>query len=106
MHVDLPNLERKLERFYTFYKDTLKFILPGSNADKYRMLVMLNYSGGTAYGGDYDQTIGAFWVAPTAYTMINSTVWHMNWGTTSSPDFQRQEERVVETRSEHCCHTV
>jgi hypothetical protein len=65
MHVDLPNLERKLERFYTFYKDTLKFILPGSNADKYRMLVMLNYSlEGTAYGGDYDQTIGAFWVAP------------------------------------------
>jgi len=65
MHVDLPNLERKLERFYTFYKDTLKFIKPGSNADKYRMMVMLNYSmDGTAYGGDYDQTIGAFWVAP------------------------------------------
>ena len=53
MHVDLPNLERKLERFYTFYKDTLKFIKPGSNADKYRMMVMLNYSmDGTAYGGD------------------------------------------------------
>lgn len=65
MHVDLPNLERKLERFYTYFKDTLKFIRPGSNADKYRMLVMLNYSlEGTAYGGDYDRKIGAFWVAP------------------------------------------
>lgn len=65
MHVDLKNLETKLERFYHFYKDTLQFIKPGSNADKYRMMVMLNYSlDGTAYGGDYDQVIGAFWVAP------------------------------------------
>lgn len=65
MHVDLKNLEYRLERFYQFYKDTLQFIKPGSNADKYRMMVMLNYSlDGTAYGGDYDQIIGAFWVAP------------------------------------------
>ncbi|HRN16855.1 MAG TPA: DUF6055 domain-containing protein, partial [Xylanibacter oryzae] len=65
MRVDLKNLETKLERFYNFYKDTLQFIKPGSNADKYRMMVMLNYSlDGTAYGGDYDQIIGAFWVAP------------------------------------------
>ena len=29
------------------------------------MMVMLNYSlEGTAYGGDYDEVIGAFWVAP------------------------------------------
>jgi len=56
MRVDLKNLETKLERFYNFYKDTLQFIKPGSNADKYRMMVMLNYSlDGTAYGGDYDQ---------------------------------------------------
>jgi len=65
MHVDLKNMEQKLERFYTFYKDTLKFVKSGSNADKYRMMVMINYSlDGTAYGGDYDQVIGAFWVAP------------------------------------------
>lgn len=65
MHVDLGNIEQKLERFYTFYRDTLKFIKPGSNADNYRMMVMINYSlDGTAYGGDYDRVIGAFWVAP------------------------------------------
>ncbi|MCR5180019.1 MAG: hypothetical protein K6C30_02215 [Bacteroidaceae bacterium] len=65
MSIDLKNLEQKLERFYRFYRDTLHFIGPGSNAEKYRMMVMLNYSlEGTAYGGDYDEFIGAFWVAP------------------------------------------
>lgn len=65
MAIDLQNLEEKLERFYQFYRDTLHFIGAGSVADKYRMMVMLNYSlEGTAYGGDYDEFIGAFWVAP------------------------------------------
>lgn len=65
MQVDLPNLEEKLERFYLFFRDTLKFSKPGSKCDKYRMMVMLNYSlEGTAYGGDYDGEIGALWIAP------------------------------------------
>lgn len=65
MQVDLENLKAKLERFYAYYRDTLKFIHPGSIADRYRMMVMINYSlEGTAYGGDYDGTIGAFWAAP------------------------------------------
>ena len=65
MTVDLANLTEKLERFYTFYRDSLKFVLPGSKSEKYRMMAMLNYSlEGTAYGGDYDETIGALWIAP------------------------------------------
>jgi len=65
MSVDMENLKRKLEYFYKYYRDSLTFIKPGSLADTLRMLVMLNYSlEGTAYGGDYDHTIGAFWVAP------------------------------------------
>lgn len=65
MHIDIANLSQKLEHFYAYFKDTLRFIRPGSNADKYRMMVMLQYSlDGTAYGGDYDKVIGAFWVAP------------------------------------------
>jgi hypothetical protein len=65
MKVDLNNLVTQLTRFYHYYTDTLKFVLPGSNAEKYRMMVMLNYSlDGTAYGGDYDGVIGALWVAP------------------------------------------
>ena len=65
MQVDLPNLMDKLESFYRFFRDTLEFSRPGSKCDKYRMMVMLNYSlEGTAYGGDYDGEIGALWIAP------------------------------------------
>ena len=65
MKVDLPNLLHKLETFYVYFRDTLKFVKPGSKSEKYRMMVMLNYSlEGTAYGGDYDQQIGALWIAP------------------------------------------
>ena len=54
-----------MESFYHFFRDTLKFSKPGSKCDKYRMMVMLNYSlEGTAYGGDYDGEIGALWIAP------------------------------------------
>lgn len=65
MKVDIYNLLGRLQTFYDFYKHDLKFIKPGSKADKYRMMVMLNYSlEGTAYGGDYDGQIGALWIAP------------------------------------------
>ena len=65
MKVDLPNLLTRIQSFYNFYKNDLQFIKPGSNADRYRMMVMLNYSlEGTAYGGDYDGTIGALWISP------------------------------------------
>ncbi len=65
MKVDIPNLLRRIESFYQFYRDSLEFVLPGSKSEEYRMMVMLNYSlEGTAYGGDYDNVIGALWVAP------------------------------------------
>ena len=65
MTVDLPNLEAQLERFYTYYRDSLHFCMPTSRADSTRMMVMLNYSlEGTAYGGCYDDSIGALWIAP------------------------------------------
>lgn len=65
MKVDLPNLLQRIETFYAYYRDSLKFVLPGSKSEKYRMMVMLNYSlEGTAYGGDYDGEIGALWIAP------------------------------------------
>jgi len=65
MTIDLPNLERRLEQFYTYFRDTLDFKMPVSRADSTRMMVMLNYSlDGTAYGGSYDDSIGALWIAP------------------------------------------
>lgn len=65
MSFDLANLKDRVEGFYRYFRDSLKFMLPGSKADYYKMMVMINYSlEGTAYGGTYDDFIGALWVAP------------------------------------------
>lgn len=65
MTVDLDNLLSRVEYFYNVYRDMMGFLLPDSKAGKYRMMVMLNYSlEGTAYGGCYDNTIGALWITP------------------------------------------
>lgn len=65
MKVDLANLMSKLQHFYDYYYKDLAFVKPGTKADKYKMMVMLDYSlEGTAYGGDYDGQIGALWIAP------------------------------------------
>lgn len=65
MKVDLENLKEKLETFYTYFRDELQFVKPGSLSEKYRMMVIIMYSlEGAAYGGTYDNKIGAFWAAP------------------------------------------
>lgn len=65
MAVNLKQLEERVEHFYSYFRDTLNFTLPGSKAERYKMMVMINYSlEGTAYGGTYDDFIGALWVAP------------------------------------------
>ena len=66
MKFDVNNVMERLQSFYTYYRDTLHFIEKGSKADKYRMMVMINYSEeATAYGGGYDNVIGALWVTPS-----------------------------------------
>jgi len=65
MSFDINNLQQRVQSFYNYFRDTLKFTRPGSKADRYKMMVMINYSlDGTAYGGTYDNFIGALWVAP------------------------------------------
>ncbi len=65
MRVDLANLLEKLEADYHYFADSLQFIKSDSKAHRYKMMVMLDYSlEGTAYGGDYDEQIGALWIAP------------------------------------------
>ena len=65
MSFDVQQLVNRVQSFYDYYRDTLQFTRPGSNAEKYKMMVMVNYSlDGTAYGGTYDDFIGALWVAP------------------------------------------
>ena len=65
MSFNLENLKNRVQGFYHFFRDTLAFSLPGSKADRYKMMVMVMYSlDGTAYGGTYDNFIGGLWVAP------------------------------------------
>lgn len=65
MRVDADNLLNKVQQFYDYYRNELKFVEENSMADRFRMMVMLDYSlEGTAYGGTYDNVIGALWVAP------------------------------------------
>ena len=65
MSFNLANLRDRVQSFYYFFRDTLAFTKPGSKADQYKMMVMVMYSlDGTAYGGTYDNFIGALWVAP------------------------------------------
>ena len=65
MAFSMENLRHKVQSFYTFFRDTLEFSRPGSKCDNYKMMVMVTYSlDGTAYGGTYDNFIGALWVAP------------------------------------------
>lgn len=65
MTFNLSVLMERVQSFYTFFRDTLAFSLPDSKANRYKMMVMVNYSlDGTAYGGTYDNFIGALWVAP------------------------------------------
>ena len=65
MNFNLSLLMERVQSFYTFFRDTLRFTLPGSKADRYKMMVMVQYSlDGTAYGGTYDNFIGGLWVAP------------------------------------------
>ena len=59
---NLLNLRDRIQTFYHFFRDTLGFVTPHyqSKADQYKMMVMVNYSlDGTAYGGTYDNFIGA-----------------------------------------------
>ena len=61
----LDNLRYRVQHFYHFFRDTLGWVKGPSKADRYKMMVMVNYSNeGTAYGGTYDNFIGALWVAP------------------------------------------
>ena len=50
MAVDLENLKYQLERFYLFYRDSLKFVKPGSQSEKYRMMAMIQYYKGGPVG--------------------------------------------------------
>ena len=74
MKIDVQQMLKRTQYFYDFFVDSLKWTLPGSKAERYRMMIMVRYNeDGTAYGGAYDNTIGALWVSPSRLqdTLLN-----------------------------------
>ena len=61
----LDNIRYRAQQFYHFFRDTLGWVKGPSKADRYKMMVMIKYSlDSKAYGGSYDNFIGALWVTP------------------------------------------
>lgn len=78
--VDIDDLLVKLEEFYHLNIETLKFAERGvgkSNLDQYKMMIMLHYTTDwMAYGGGYDDVIGAMWISPSTCKPVGSTIAH------------------------------
>ena len=65
MTFDVFRVADRIQYFYDYFYEHMGFILPGSKAEKYRMLCFVKYDlEATAYGGNVDDTIGALWVTP------------------------------------------
>lgn len=66
LRVDINNLLTMAEEFYAYYRDEMKFVVPGnSKTDDYRMIIQLFFQEEwLATGAGYDNVIGALWVNP------------------------------------------
>lgn len=80
LKVDIDDLLRKAEQFFENNINILKFSVLGegkSTLDKYKMIIMLNYSTDwLATGAGYDNVIGALWVNPSCCQPVGSTIAH------------------------------
>ncbi|SFB79164.1 protein of unknown function [Parapedobacter composti] len=78
--VDIDDLLDKAEEFYELNINTLKFAERGigqSNLDRYKMMIFLHYTTEwMAYGGGYDDVIGALWISPSTAQPVGATIAH------------------------------
>ena len=78
--VDIDDLLEKAERFYALNIDTLKFAnreVGQSQLDQYKMMIFLHHTTEwMAYGGGYDDVIGALWISPNTAQPVGSTIAH------------------------------
>lgn len=77
LRVDIKKLLDMGEQFFSYYKNTMKFVVGGqSKTDNYRMIVVLKFQEEwLATGAGYDNTIGALWINPST-TTIASVIAH------------------------------
>ncbi|GAA4308404.1 hypothetical protein GCM10023149_02320 [Mucilaginibacter gynuensis] len=112
----------ELDRFYTCYRDTLKFVQKGKSlTDKYKMLtyVIPNSHGGTAFGGGVEDKIGILWtpstrIASAPYGALAHELGHSfqymvhadgHWGFTSAPKGSRGQS-IFEMTSQYMLFQV
>jgi len=67
----------KAEKFFDYYKNTLKFIQGSSQTDKYKMSIWIKYqTQWLATGSGYDNVVGALWVNPSTVQPVGGTIAH------------------------------
>lgn len=73
LRVDVKKLLDMGEQFFSYYKNTMKFIIGGqSKTDNYRMIIVLRFQETwLATGAGYDNTIGALWINPSTTTFAS-----------------------------------
>lgn len=77
LRVNINELLKKAEQYYTYYSETMKFVIPGSSqTDDYRMIIQLYFQEEwLATGSGYDNKIGALWINPTT-TNVGAVIAH------------------------------
>jgi len=78
--VDIDDLLEKAESFYALNVNELGFAEKGigkSNLDQYKMMIFLHHTTEwMAYGGGYDDVIGALWISPNTAQPVGATIAH------------------------------
>ncbi len=78
--VDIDDLLEKAEAFYELNVGTLRFAERGkglSKLDRYKMMIFLHHTTEwMAYGGGYDDVIGALWISPNTAQPVGPTIAH------------------------------
>jgi len=77
LRFDVDDLLTKAEKFFDYYKNTLKFIEGSSQTDKYKMSIWIKYqTEWLATGAGYDDVVGALWVNPSTIQPAAGTIAH------------------------------
>lgn len=80
LRVDIDDLLKKAERFYSTNIDNLKMVVTGegkSQLDHYKMEIYLLYqTEWLATGSGYDNKVGALWVNPSTCQPVGSVIAH------------------------------
>jgi len=77
MRFDANDVLDKAEKFFDYYKNTLKFIQGKSQTDTYKLSIWIKHqTEWLATGSGYDNMVGALWVNPSTIQPVGGTIAH------------------------------